>query len=215
MSHDNDTISQLQERLRQRELAIEEMNHRFRNQLQIISNLLDIQAAKSSNGEVLDALRQCRSRVGSIAMVQDMLRPGSSSGIVKVDEYLAALASALGDSWGGEGTPVKTTVHAARVSLTPARAAVVGLILTELVTNAFKHAFRKGAVGRVTIELSGDGSAVRLSVADDGIGLPAGVSIKDSSTGGLRLVRSLAEQLKGRIELASGNGTKITVIFPV
>jgi two-component sensor histidine kinase len=215
MCPDDATTNELREQLRQSQLAIEEMNHRFRNQLQMISNLLDIQAAKSSNSEVLDAMRQCRARVGSIAIVQDMLRPGASAGIVKVDEYLAALASVLGDSWGGQTTTIKISVHAAKVSLTPARAAVVGLIVTELVANAFKHAFRKGTAGRVTIELAQSGGLVGLSVEDDGCGLPVGISIASVSTGGLRLTRSLAEQLKGQIELASGNGTKITVVFPV
>jgi two-component sensor histidine kinase len=209
----DEQIGELQEQLRQTELAMEEMNHRFRNQLQIISNLLDIQAAKSGSSETVDALRQCRARVGSIAMVHDMLRVGGAQA-VEMDEYLQALVVAIAAAWKGDDKNVSVKVEAARVMMKPARAAVVGLVVTELVTNAFKHAFVAGGKGQMAVCLKDEGGEVSLSVADDGRGMPEGVRIGDAASGGLRLVRALVGQLKGQVESAVGQGTKVTVIFP-
>jgi two-component system, sensor histidine kinase PdtaS len=213
MSKD-ETIQHLQEQLRLRDLAIEEANHRFRNQLQIILNLLDLQAARASNPEVSESLRQCRMRVRSIAMVQEMLRPGPSAGAVYLDEYLSALAAALGDAWAGEGKGVRPIVRAARVMLVPAKAATIGLIVTELLTNAFKHAFAAGADGRIDVELSEDAGCMTLVVSDNGGGLPAGVSIKDAAAGGLRLVKALVAQLKGEVKTQCIAGTRVSIEFP-
>ncbi len=92
-------IDQLKAELQRRQLAMDEMNHRFRNQLQIISNLLDIQASQSKSREVIDALRQCRTRVASIVMVQDMLKPGACVATVQLDQYLPTLVAAVASAW--------------------------------------------------------------------------------------------------------------------
>jgi len=214
MCRDDATTNELREELHRRQLAIEEMSHRFRNQLQIICNLLDIQASRTSNAETLDALKQCRARVGSIAMVHDMLRPDSSEQKVDAGQYLESLVAAIAAAWCGEDSPVKAQVRAAKIMLKPARAAVVGLIVTELVTNALKHACAADATGRIEVEAHQDNSQVHLVVSDDGRGLPEGVSIENSTAGGLRLVKALVAQLKGRVEYERTKGTKFTIVFP-
>ena len=214
MCRDDATTDELREELHRQRLTIEEMNHRFRNQLQIISNLLDIQASRTSNAETLDALKQCRARVGSIAMVHDLLRAESSDQKIDIGQYLEALVAAIAVAWLGGNLQVKTEVSAAKISLKPARAAVVGLIVTELVTNALKHAFAADAKGRIGVEVRQEGSEIELVVSDDGCGLPEGLSIEASTAGGLRLVNALVAQLKGNVEFEVARGTKFTIVFP-
>jgi two-component sensor histidine kinase len=209
----DDRITELEEQLRRKDLAIEEMNHRFRNQLQIVSNLLDIQASRSTSKETIEALRQCRSRVASIAMVQDMLRVGQDAA-VEMDQYLPALVSAIAAAWKGAGASVIARVEAEKLSLTPARAAVAGLVVTEFVTNAFKHAFAPDATGHINVGLTCSEGKVRLVIGDDGRGMPDGLSVAHATRGGLRLVKALVSQLKGKTEYAPGPGTTVTVTFP-
>jgi two-component sensor histidine kinase len=213
MCPDKLTSKQFEQQLRRQELAMEEMNHRFRNELQIISNLLEIQAAKSFNSEVLDALRQCRARVGSIVAVHDILRPGSRA--VRVDEYLRALVAALVAAWCGEDTSLSAEVKADSTELLPARAAVVGLLVTELVTNAFKHAFGPGQKGRVIVEFGEKKMELVLVVSDSGRGFASGDCVEKATGGGLRLVRSLVGQLRGQLKCSSAGGARIEIVFPV
>ncbi|NJC87103.1 MAG: PAS domain S-box protein [Desulfuromonas sp.] len=200
--------------LQEKEILLKEVHHRVKNNLQVISSLVDMQADGSKDETVREGLRDVTYRIRSMALVHEKLYHSASLSRVDFGEYAQSLLTYLWRAHGGAAEPIRLTLDLDPVELAVDTAVPCGLILNELAGNALKHAFRGRSDGKVTVSLrrTADGQ-VSLSVYDNGVGMPAEFDWRKAHSLGLRLVQMLAGQLRGSVEVARGEGTKFTLAF--
>jgi PAS domain S-box-containing protein len=207
---------QLAASLREKDLMLQEIHHRVKNNLQIISSLLDMEATTISDPIVIQALQDSRNRVKTMALIHERLYQSSEVGSVPAPAYVRSITSYLFGVHRANSGPVELELKVEDVFLDINTAIPLGLILNELVSNALKYAFgeRDAGRGRLRIELSQSDSHLVLQVRDNGSGLPQDVNWQVPRTLGLRLVRVLTEQLRGSLELDRQDGTAFRIVFP-
>jgi two-component sensor histidine kinase len=197
----------------EKELLLREIHHRVKNNLQVITSLLSLQAHKVSDPKTRALLHESQNRVRAMAIVHETLYRSDDLHAVDCAEYLRALAGPLYQSYGLEPGAVELRVQVppgTRISLEAATP--FGLIVNELISNALKHAFPGGRRGEIVVRLEPLGEhRYRLLVSDDGVGFPSGRDPRRPETLGLRLVQALAEQLDGSVRLVRGVGTRFEV----
>lgn len=190
-------------------LLLQEMSHRVKNKFAMVSSIIALQA-RTSTPEVRDALTDVASRVNVIATVHNYLQLSRHEGLIDMSEYLPKLCRALHDALCGP-RPISMKAVAAAAELPPEKALAVGVIVNELITNAFKYAFEGDAPGHVHVELTRENGDLRLLVTDDGQGCG------DKQSGlGTRLVTMFAAQLNGEAswEQLPDGGCRAAVRFP-
>jgi two-component system, sensor histidine kinase PdtaS len=192
-------------------LLLDELAHRTKNDLAIISSAISLQMSASNNPEVREALKAANARVLVVAQAQDRLRWGGAAdgGLVDLSAYVEGLCLGLGDLLR-EVRPIAVRVKCANLNVPSSVAVHVGLIVNELVTNSFKYAYPTERGGIVTVEIAAKDSQIMITVADDGIGCPS-----DIEPGlGSKLVRLLAKQLGGKVERESADpGCRVRVLL--
>lgn len=197
----------------EKELLLREIHHRVKNNLQVITSLLSLQANKVSDPKTRALLHESQNRVRAMAMVHETLYRSDDLRAVDCAEYLRALAGPLYQSYGLEPGAVELRIQVPpgmRISLETATP--FGLIVNELITNALKHAFPGGRRGEIVVRLEALGERrFRLLVSDDGVGFPTGRDPNRPETLGLRLVQALTEQLDGRVWVGRGSGTRFEI----
>jgi PAS domain S-box-containing protein len=204
----------IQASLQEKEVLLQEIHHRVKNNLQIISSLLNLQATRLGESPALDALRDSQDRVRSMALVHEKLYQSRDLAWIDFASYADALAGSLFSSYRARARGISLHTRVDDVFMSIERAIPCGLILSELVSNALKHAFPDGGSGEIIVGLhSQDGSSV-LTVVDDGVGLPPGIDVDHRGSLGLQLVNTLAAQLDGTLTLERKGGTTVTVTFP-
>lgn len=200
------------ELLHQKQMLLEEMEHRVANSLQIIASILMLKAMAASSEETREQLKDAHRRVVSVAAVQRHLHNSGGVERIEVKSYLTKLIGSLSDSMIAPTQPIKVKIECDQASIKPASAVSIGLIITELLINTVKYAFpvqRVGAAIMVSFEMLGDGW--RLSVSDNGIGKVSGIK---PTLGGLgtTIVRSLVEQLEATmVTISSPQGLSIVI----
>jgi two-component sensor histidine kinase len=204
------------ELLRQKDLLLEEMNHRVNNSLQIIASILLLKAHTVQSEETRRHLRDAHERVMAIATVQEQLHPAPFGAQIEAKNYLTRLCESLASSMILDDQPISLTVDAGEGSTTSEQAVSMGLIATELVINALKHAFPGGAKGEIVVGFESTASAWRLSVSDNGMGISPRLADTPLRTGlGTSIVEALARQLGGRVATAAASpGTTVSVTVP-
>jgi two-component sensor histidine kinase len=201
--------------LKDREVLLQEVHHRVKNNLQVISSLINMQARKLDPGASRDALRECQTRVQAIALIHERLYQSKDYSRVPLSEYVRSLAASVFNASGIAQGEIKLEFAIGDLSLTVDKAIPCGLLLNELITNALKHAFCDGRSGVVRVELERlDEALVRLAVVDDGMGLPGSFQGADSRSLGMQLVSTLAEQLDGELRIERQGGTRFELRFP-
>lgn len=209
----------LEELLKQKEVLLQEMQHRVANSLQIIASILLLKARTVQSEETKLHLQDAHSRVMSVASVQKQLQATARGEHVAVGPYLTRLCDSLAKSMIGDSRPITLTVNAEAGEATSSEAVSIGLIVTELVINALKHAFSQDETdGRVVVAYQTAGEAWRLSVSDSGSGKTPKI-VADSKPGlGTSIVEALASQLGARVEtISSKRGTQVSIthgLFP-
>ena len=208
-----------EERLRaslaEKEVLLREIHHRVKNNLQIISSLLDLQFSKTDDEETLLALRSSQDRINSMALVHEKLYRTSDISRIDFAGYVESLIGHLSGSHMADPEQISFRMEIADVKLPIDKAIPCGLIINELVSNSLKHAFPEGRKGSVAIRLHADDrGVVTLAVADDGVGLPPGMDFRNTDSMGLQLVNMLTSQLHGEISFSGGEGTAFTITFP-
>lgn len=208
--------SQAETSLGERELLLKEIHHRVKNNMQIVSSLLRLQARRLGDDRIHAIINDSRNRIGAIALVHKALYRPDSLSSVSLPEYIEELTTQLIDFYAEEHDRISLVTDVEPLTLNMETATPCGLIINELVTNCFKYAFpgdRKGEIS-VTLKRNDEGEGYRLRVADNGIGLPADFDIRGSDTLGLQLVVNLAEhQLQGKLEVLRNGGTTFIVTF--
>ena len=199
--------------LRQKDVLLQEMQHRIANSLQIIASIILMKARAVQSEETRLHLRDAHSRVMSMAAVQEHLHASGASGPVEVTPYLSKLCETLATSMIGDSRPISLTVCGDGGSASSRQAECLGLIVTELVVNALKHAFSNDASdGRIAVRYDAAGTNWKLSVTDNGIGRPDGVFAQEKTGLGTSIVKALAQQLGAQVEtLAGSKGTSVSV----
>ncbi len=200
--------------LREKEVLLKEIHHRVKNNLQIISSLLSLQATHVQDPQVLGLFNESEHRVRSMALIHEKLYRSHDLARINFREYAEDLLTYLHRSYSDAWGRIQLRVEADDVMLTVESAVPCGLILNELVNNSFKHAFPGGRAGAIVVGIhtNGDGR-VHLSVADDGVGLPAGLNLAETTSLGMQLVHTLTEQLGGELSVANGQGASFAVAF--
>jgi PAS domain S-box-containing protein len=200
--------------LKERGVLLQEIHHRVKNNLQVISSMINMQVRRMVNGASREALRECQNRVQAIALIHEKLYESDDYSRIPFADYARSLAKNIFDAARLVSGTVSLDLAFEDVALTVDKAIPTGLILNELLSNALKHAFPEGRRGILRVELgrTQDGY-VTLLVRDDGVGLPAGFDIRKSKSLGLQIVSTLAEQLKAVLGVAGEPGTLFRVTF--
>ncbi len=204
---------QLQDSLGEKEILLKEIHHRVKNNLQIISSLLNLQSRNLEDEAIQDAVWEGQSRVKSMALIHQMLYQSEQLSNIPFQDYLEQLSSTLSTMYRGRGE-ISCRVDAKGIELDIDTAIPLGLIVNELVSNAYKYAFPDVRKGLLEIILQRkDSGEYCLEVRDNGIGIPDGVTPETGSSLGLRLVSILTRQLNGEISFENERGTAIIIIF--
>ena len=200
--------------LREKEALLQEVHHRVKNNLQLVCSLLDLQQSRIDDERTRAFLQDSERRVRSMALIHEQLYKSNDLTQIDFSEYLDNLTEALSDSYSPHGGPVSVIALSDRVLLGVDTALPCGLIINELVSNSLKHAFSNDQEGHVSVEFrSNQPTGYTLIVADNGVGLPEDWGHTNSQSLGLKLVRRLASQLRGKIEVRSNQGTEFRITF--
>ena len=203
--------------LEEKEALVKEMHHRVKNNLQLVSSLLNLQAARVTDPTVAELFIDSRDRVRSMALVHENLYRAGDYARVPMRHHVETLCAQIERAYRGREDRISLDVAVENIQLDLDRATSCGLIINELLSNAFKHAYPGNAPGRIAIILAQQGGDGVLTVRDDGIGMPAVLAAElDASTSlGLQLVGDLVQQLHGSLTLGPPPGAEFTVRFPL
>ena len=202
--------------LKEKEVLLKEIHHRVKNNMQIISSLVALQADEAEDAVHRSLLDDVTHRVRSMAMVHEKLYQSEDLARVEFDQYIKSLLEYLFRAYGTSASGIRLKLDLEPVLLPVNTAIPCGLILNELVGNAFKHAFADKTGGELIISLRTEaGGKIRLAVRDSGVGLPAGFDLNKAQTLGLRLVQMLVRQLRGELEISHDHGTELMLTFRI
>ncbi|WP_242442722.1 histidine kinase dimerization/phosphoacceptor domain -containing protein [Magnetospirillum sp. 15-1] len=202
--------------LREKEILLGEIHHRVKNNLQIVDSLLDLQLSKLDDPVVAGMLRDSQSRIRSMVLIHQTLYQSKDFARVDFAAFLDSLIPTLVASYGLDSNRITLSLEVKDVQLPLSTAIPCGLIVNELVTNVFKHAFPDGRSGGIWVSLAGtEDNQVDLSVSDDGIGLPSDLELENATTLGLQLVCLLADQVGGSIRIERASPTRFRLRFPI
>jgi PAS domain S-box-containing protein len=197
--------------LKEKEVLLKEIHHRVKNNLQIISSLLDLQEIYvKEDPTAVNVLEESKNRVISMAMIHEMLYQSKDLSHINFYDYINMMVSNLFDSYGANA--IIPAINVEEIYLNIETAVPLGLIISELVSNSLKYAFPEKK-GTITIKLQPINNEYKLTISDDGIGIPKNIEFDTESTLGLRLVNTLVNQLDGTIKLNRTNGTQYTITF--
>jgi two-component sensor histidine kinase len=208
------TEAQLKELLSEKEILLQEIHHRVKNNLQIISSLLDLQSQYIEDKGMQEIFRTSQKRVKSMALIHEQLYQSKNFTKINFAEYLSDLTGYLLETYGINTDKITLKLNLDEINLNISTAITCGLIVNELVSNSLKYAFPNGAEGTIDISFSSDiDKTCTLIVRDNGIGFPKNLELKNIKSLGLQLVRLLANQLEATLELNGSAGTKVYLNF--
>jgi PAS domain S-box-containing protein len=218
---------QIKRSLQEKEVLLREIHHRVKNNLQVVSSLLNMQARVASDPDTVNALLESYDRINAMSLIHTQLYESVNLSEINMDNFVGRLMGQLFRSRQVDGARITHTTHITDRPLPISIALPTGLIINELLTNALKHAFREEFTGTVEVTLTiadsdadggdgGDAGTVRLTVRDNGVGVPEGFNINESKTLGLRLVKILVEdQLQGTLDVIRDRGTTFNMEFGI
>lgn len=213
-------MKQYQERLQrtidEKDVLFRELHHRVKNNMQVISSLLQLQEEYIDDERVISAIHDCEQRIGSMALVHETLYRSDSISDLPFDVYLEQLADELASSIATV-RDIRVEIDVGDIRFGLDTVVVLGLIVNELMVNSMKHAFTEKSTGLIRVTLKRENGSFLLVYTDDGVGLPPDFSIDACNSLGMRLVRLLSRQLNGSITVGTaqeGPGARFTIRFP-
>lgn len=212
----NGMLEQLEiaDKSKSKELLLKEIYHRVKNNLQIVISLLNLQSQKTKDKNVIDIFKDSQNRIKSMALIHEKLYKSKDFTGINMNEYIHDLTINLFHTYGINPDNIKLIIDIDNISLGLDIANPIGLIVTELVSNALKHAFPPGNKGELFISLHSDGKGTFiLLVRDNGIGFPKDIDFMKTETLGMQLVTNLVGQINGIIELETSTGTEFKISF--
>ncbi|MDQ1253511.1 MAG: hypothetical protein QG646_2683, partial [Euryarchaeota archaeon] len=204
-------------------MRIKEIHHRIKNNLQVISSLLDLQAEKFRDKEILDVFKESQNRLLSMSLIHEELYKGEGTETLDFSAYLTKLAENLFKTYSLSSKNIHLCMDLEENAFFDMDTAVpLGIIVNELVSNSLKHAFNEGEEGEVRVQLSREGQKdgthqplFSLTISDDGKGIPEDIDLASIESLGLQLVFTLVDQLDGKIEIKREQGTEFRITFNV
>jgi len=203
----------LRRALSEREALLKELHHRVKNNLQVITSLLEMQAGTAGHPQTLSSLVEAKNRIGAIAAMHELLYQSDSFSEIDLSRYARRLVAHV-VSFYQMDSRLAVSVAGDGINVDLARAVPLGLLLNELVSNVCKHAFPNSTAGQLEIRLQEVDRSIHVRVSDTGVGLPAGAGHRTSATLGLQLVHMLTKQLGGDVRFESARGTIVDVSVP-
>ncbi|MBD2507847.1 PAS domain S-box protein [Nostoc muscorum FACHB-395] len=204
----------LKNALAEKEVLLKEVHHRVKNNLQIVSSLLQLQSQTLKDPEAIKVLRESQNRIESISLIHKNLYTSANIGQIDVADYISNLAASLLISYQIWPDKITLETDIDSVNLNVDQAIACGLVINELISNALKHAFPNQQVGTISIALRNINNSIEMTIQDNGIGLPANLDWTNTDSLGLSLVYDLVtEQLEGNITLERNHGTGFKIKF--
>jgi two-component system, sensor histidine kinase PdtaS len=201
---------------KEKEALLKEIHHRVKNNLMVISSLLNLQSGTITDDNTRTAVRESQNRVKSMALIHQLLYQSEMYTGIDFSQYLEQLMQFLQSTYSKPGRNIHYTIRADRIRLDIDTAIPLGLITNELTTNAYKYAFIDNRDGKIEIDFHKTmDHKYLLRVSDNGKGLPEGIDPEESSTLGLKLVKILTKQIKGKLNYSKHNGTEFNVVFSI
>lgn len=203
----------LQQSLEEKQVLLEEIHHRVKNNLAIISGMLQLQAFETENEQIKNALNDGQQRIQSISIVHELLYQSEEFINISFEEYIAKLIKTIKNTLSFDHRHINVEIDTTDVLLDINQAIPSAILINELVTNAYKHAFKGKNSGTIEILLKEKEGQISIIVRDDGVGLPQGFSVEDQSSVGMNLIQTLTKQLEGHLEYKSVNGAEFCIRF--
>ncbi|MGH7773414.1 MAG: sensor histidine kinase, partial [Candidatus Binatia bacterium] len=205
---------QIKTSLKEKEVLLKEVHHRVKNNLQVISSMLNLQARHVKDQKALEMFRESQDRVRSVALIHEKLYQTKELSRIDFTEYIRNLGTNLVRTYGVNPDSIRLQIHTDGVYLSVDTAISCGLIINELVSNSLKYAFPAGQDGEIHIKLRSDkDNQFSLIVGDNGIGLPKDLDFRNTESLGLQLVTTLTDQIGGTVELDRDHGTAFRIVF--
>jgi two-component system, sensor histidine kinase PdtaS len=196
----------IQENLKHKETMIGEIHHRIKNNLQIISSIFDLQARNLTDESAIRAINDGQNRVKAMAIIHQKLYQQSDIYGIAMDDYIQNLASAIIDTFNMQENKIKLHFDIDDIHLHIDTSIPIGLIITEILTNAIKYAFPDGREGNILISLKLKNDNLELKITDNGVGFGNAVPDKNSTSFGIKMIKSLSRQLKSDWDVKNDNG---------
>jgi len=207
--------NELRDSLAQKEILVREIHHRVKNNLQLVMSLLNLHARRIRDPRAEVAFAEARSRINALATLHRRLYESESLQEIDLKWFLEDLCSELRRGGLSRGRTVELTVESPSEVIGPDVAVPLGLLVTEAITNAYKHAFNERAGGHINVQVIRESPAtLLLRIRDDGTGFDAAASTQDHSGLGRSLIEAFVRQLRGELEVRSEEGTVVEVKFP-
>lgn len=208
-----DQNKQIEQTLKEKEALIKEIHHRVKNNLQIITSMLNLQIGKIDDEKTESIFFEAKQRINAIALTHQMLYQKTTISNINLVEYIETLVRQIETSMSSAKIEIVTELVETNQRLTIDGAVPLGLIINELLTNAYKHAFPQGKKGVITVSLIENNNTFTIKVSDNGIGLPGDFNEAESKTLGMELVSILVEQLDSKLVIENNNGS--TFLFDI
>ncbi|PBQ32120.1 hypothetical protein CNR22_10165 [Sphingobacteriaceae bacterium] len=201
--------------LKEKEVLLREVHHRVKNNMQVISSILNLQSSYVSDEYALTLLKESQNRIKTMAYIHESLYQNKSFSSVDFSDYVYTLVNNIVQSYSASSEKIKLELNIEKVSLSLDSSIPAGLIINELITNAIKHAFPGEKQGIITFNLRCENNFVFLELKDNGVGFAPGIDFENSHSLGLQLVNTLIEQIEGKLKFKSKKdmGTEVLVTF--
>lgn len=210
--------AQIKASLEEKEVLLKEIHHRVKNNLQIVCSLLELQSQCSRDAQIIAMFKESQARIRSMSLVHEIIYQSNDLGNLNLSEYIRAISVNLCNSYGYRSKNLQIQSHPEAIFVNLDTAIQCGLIINELLTNAFKYAFNdkqsKKQSAKIKIDLYQlDSGKMLLVVEDNGSGLPGNFNFENTQTLGWQIIRALARKLKGHLRIVSEKGTKVYLEF--
>jgi PAS domain S-box-containing protein len=199
--------------LKEKEVLLKEVHHRVKNNMQVISSILNLQSSYVKDAYALNLLKECQNRIKSMAFIHESLYQTKNFESVNFSEYITTLSKNLVHTYSINTKNIKLVLTLDKLFLNLDSSIPCGLIINEIISNSLKYAFPDNRDGIIFVTLKVDNNNVRIEAGDNGVGIPQEIDIKHTETLGLQLVDTLVEQINGTLVLDRTKGTKFIIEF--
>ena len=200
---------------RQQEMLWKELNHRVKNNLQILSSIFTLQVQQQTDKAVLQAMKSGEGRVNAMALIHKKLYSDNESLDIKIREYIGELVQYLVHSYGFDQKQLRLSVQVEEIHLDVDKVIRIGLIVNELVSNAFKYAYSGQEAPSLEVRISQNAKDIHVEIKDNGTGVPDSFDIESAQSFGLRMIRVFTRELRGKLAVRNQNGACFTLNIPI
>ena len=202
--------------LKEKQTLLDEIHHRVKNNMNVVSSLLKLQADNIEDDKIKQILKTSQSRVYAMSAVHETLHGLENLSEIDLKTYLSKITTAIFQTYSTDHQEIKLKSNVEEVPISLNQAYPLGLTINELISNSLKYAFPYNRKGEITVSMKKLNTELELTIMDDGVGMPKDFDWKNSKSLGLKLVRTLVEnQLDGSIDMENTNGTKFTIKFNI